>query len=414
MKDKYSVVLACGGLGTRLKNITKNKPKPIFPILGKSTLERCIEQLCTYNLDKIYITIGYERSLFEDYIDKLNTKYNIKIELFAEEKPMGECGALWHLKKILSENFIFINGDLIFSMDFTKLFSFHERLQSCLTLVTHTCEHPEDSDLVWAPNGVLVENIFLKNMQNNMSNKYAYLGNAGIFVVNKKILNKLEAPKNYESKSFFHYIVNNLFKEKQNIYSYNTTEYIKDMGTPKRLKIVEKDIINKKLFKKNYKNKQKVLFLDRDNTLIKCNMGDYVINVEGVEFINKNIIKLSFLSENYDFVCLVTNQPIISMGKLSIDNLEIINSMIINYCLTKNLKIDVVTFCPHHPHTGFDGEISILKKDCFCRKPNPGLFYEQKFLRNIDLECSLMVGDSFVDKLAAKNAGCKFKYVKDL
>ena len=45
---------------------------------------------------------------------------------------------------------------------------------------------------------------------------------------------------------------------------------------------------------------------------------------------------------------------------------------------------------------------------------NPGLFFEQAFLRNIDLSNSLMIGDSTVDKLAAENAGCKYKHVNDL
>ena len=42
--NKYDVVLACGGFGTRLKEITKDIPKPLFLVNGKSTLERCIEQ----------------------------------------------------------------------------------------------------------------------------------------------------------------------------------------------------------------------------------------------------------------------------------------------------------------------------------------------------------------------------------
>ena len=77
-------------------------------------------------------------------------------------------------------------------------------------------------------------------------------------------------------------------------------------------------------------------------------------------------------------------------------------------------EIDIVTFCPHHPHKGYEGELEILKYDCFCRKPNPGLFFEQAFLRNINLKESLMIGDSDNDFFAAKNAGCRFLSVKDL
>ena len=55
--DKYDVVLACGGLGTRLKEITKDTPKPLFLVNGKSTLERCIEQLEDYKFKRVIITI---------------------------------------------------------------------------------------------------------------------------------------------------------------------------------------------------------------------------------------------------------------------------------------------------------------------------------------------------------------------
>ena len=102
------------------------------------------------------------------------------------------------------------------------------------------------------------------------------------------------------------------------------------------------------------------------------------------------------------------------MGKLSLKELDHINSIVIKFCLSKGLKIDVVTFCPHHPHKGFKDELEILKHDCFCRKPNPGLLIEQAFLRNINLQESLMIGDSDNDFFAAKNAGCNFLNINQL
>ena len=74
----------------------------------------------------------------------------------------------------------------------------------------------------------------------------------------------------------------------------------------------------------------------------------------------------------------------------------------------------IFTFCPHHPHKGFDGELEILKTTCFRRKPNPGMILEQAFYRNINLKDSLMIGDSENDFLAAKNAGCNYLEVNDL
>ena len=123
--------------------------------------------------------------MFENFIQKLNQKYNVNIEIFLEKKPLGECGALWQVQENLYENFIFINGDLIFSIDFDRLISFHKRLSSNLTLVTHTSDHPKDSDLVSASNGSLVDEIYLKKKSKNIETN-AYLGNSGIFIINKK------------------------------------------------------------------------------------------------------------------------------------------------------------------------------------------------------------------------------------
>ena len=414
MKEKrYEAVVACGGLGTRLKNITGTIPKPLFPINGKSTIERCIEEIKNNSISSVLITLGYKNESFLKFIKKLEKKFSINIDIFVEKTPLGECGALWLIKENLNNDFFFINGDLIFSIDFNRLICFHKRLASNLTLVTHTSDHPNDSDLISAPNGTLIEDIFIKDSSKNID-RYGYLGNSGICLINKSLLEAIKPPKINQSNSIFHHIVKNAFHLNKNIFSYNTTEYIKDMGTPERFNLVKEDLVLNKVNLKNYNKKQKALFLDRDNTLIRCDIGKYILNEKQIEFIDENINRISVIAKEFDLVCLVTNQPVISMGKLTIYQLEKINSNIVKYCLTKGLKIDVITFCPHHPHKGFKDEVKILKKDCFCRKPNPGLILEQAFLRNVNLKDSLMIGDSDNDSQAAEKSGCNFKYVDSL
>tara|TARA_Y100000589_G_C27183265_1_gene641661 strand:+ start:621 stop:1865 length:1245 start_codon:yes stop_codon:yes gene_type:complete len=405
-------VITLGGKGSRFKNISGEIPKPLFPILDKSTLYRCCEELVKNKIKNIIFNLGFKNDIFLNYAEELKETLSFNLKVYVENQPLGECGALWEIEDLLFENFVFINGDLIFSLEFSKLFFFHKRLNSMLTLVTHTSDHPEDSDLVSCPNGCLIEDIFFKTDKNKLKN--AYLGNSGISVINKKILRIIQKPTNSSSNSIFSFLVKKMYEKSMNIYSYNTTEYIKDMGTAKRFTKVENDLKQNIIVSKNYKNKQKALFLDRDNTILSCEIGKYIVKDSRLEFLDENIEKLAILSKDFDIVCLITNQPQIAMGALTLKELDYINCVLINYCLKKGLKIDVVTFCPHHPHRGFDKEISILKKDCFCRKPNPGLFFEQAFLRNINLENSLMVGDSITDLVASKNAGCQFKYVGNL
>ena len=102
------------------------------------------------------------------------------------------------------------------------------------------------------------------------------------------------------------------------------------------------------------------------------------------------------------------------MGLISYEVLDQIHSVLIKHCLKLDLRIDLITFCPHHPHGGFFNEIKILKQDCFCRKPQPGMILEQQFQRNIDLKKSLFIGDSITDKNAADNAGVPFINIKNI
>ena len=298
-------------------------------------------------------------------------------------------------------------------MDFKRFINYHKRLDSYLTLVTHTSEHPEDSDLVSVPKGSQIEGLLFKERTGD-ENQNFYLGNAAIAILKRKLIDELPKPNNRSKPTLFNFVVKKSFEQNIRIFSYNTSEYIKDMGTPKRISKVLEDINSNKVKNKNYIFKQRALFLDRDNTLIVCKKDEYIKTNSNLTFLDDAILKIAEISKKYNLVCIVTNQPQISMGILNEKELEKINYKVINYCLQKGLKIDDVTFSPHHPHGGFDGEKYSLKYDSFCRKPYPGMLLKQAFIRNIDLKNSLFIGDSIVDEEAAKNAGCAFINVKNL
>lgn len=290
-KNDICAVIPIGGKGTRLRELTIDIPKPLFPINGESTLLRACKQLCNFGIKKIYITISYNHKQCIKHIEEIQKILSLEISTFVENEPLGECGSLWKIKEKLSKTIIFINGDLIFSVDFNKFFGFHQRINSDLTLATHTSSHPEDSDLVSAPNGIQIKSIYLKSDPNHSCIK-AYLGNAGIGLIERILLDEIPQPENIKSSSLFHHLVKKAFDKNIRVFSYNTSEYIKDMGTPNRFRQIESDLKNNLVSVKNYKNKQKALFLDRDNTLIKCNEGQYILNENELTF--KFLISIPF------------------------------------------------------------------------------------------------------------------------
>ena len=151
----------------------------------------------------------------------------------------------------------------------------------------------------------------------------------------------------------------------------------------------------------NTANKPSV-FLDRDGVIVRTrviankpfavdNVNDFII-LPGVKKAIEELKKLDFL------VIVVTNQPDISRGLIK---KETINKM--HEILMSQLDLDDIKLCPH------------LSEDrCNCRKPNPGLLLEEAYMRNINLEESLFIGDSPNDRFAAEKVGCKFKYVDSL
>ena len=414
MNNFNQAVVTLGGKGTRLSEITNGIPKPLWPILGLSTLERCIKNLVKYKFLNFIFLVGFKEDLFIKEIERLSKKYMFKYHIHKENSPKGEAGALIDIINRLDEKFLFINGDIIFNIDLKRLIKFDYFKKSELTFVTHTSSHPEDSDCIIESPSLNISEYKFKNKK--VKKKGFFLGNAGLSLVSRKIIECIskKIKSNKEELSFFKDFIILSHLNKFKVFSYNTSEYICDMGTPKRLKKVEFDIRSGIVEKLSYANKQSALFIDKDNTLIRCQKNEYILNFNQISFYKERLKKFAKISKNFDLVIIVSNQPQISMGLVKWQKVINMNGEIIKECISNNLIISSFYICPHHPHKGFAGENKFLKINCFCRKPNPGLFLEAAYSRNINLSKSLMIGDSDIDKEAAINASVPFKWVQSL
>tara|TARA_Y100001968_G_scaffold100812_1_gene90732 strand:+ start:4672 stop:5919 length:1248 start_codon:yes stop_codon:yes gene_type:complete len=404
-------IISAGGRGTRLEELTKSIPKPLFPIDNISCIERTLRLVSNFEIKNVYILTCYKQQLFKSLLQKLEIELGINITIIPESKPLGECGGLWNIKDFLEGDLLFINADLIWDVDLQRFFTFHIENKSDVTLFTHKCSHPNDSDLIGEFPNKQINNFSLKpHKKNNIS--HMFLGNSGIAILNSKILKNLPRPE--EPSSFCNYFLSNSKKYNIRIFSYNSTEFVRDIGTPKRFIEVEKLLIKNLIYNRSYVNQQTCLFIDRDKTLINCPDNEYITSINQVNIIESNVIKLAKLSNNYSMTIIITNQPQIAMGIVTWNDVISINSFIINKCQELGLKIDSFNLCPHHNHRGFNGEIVDLKYDCFCRKPKPGLFFQESYFRNIKLSDSLMVGDSHLDEISSKRAGCNFLNINDI
>ena len=139
----------------------------------------------------------------------------------------------------------------------------------------------------------------------------------------------------------------------------------------------------------------KTVFLDRDG-VINFDSSDYVKNVDEVRFIPKSLEAIARLTKAGFQIFMITNQAGIGRGLFTLEDLSCIHTFITKSVEEAGGEMEGIFFCPHAPDDG-----------CDCRKPNAGLFEQAKEIYDIDMNTSIMIGDSAKDMRAATSAGCK-------
>ena len=392
------VVIMAGGRGTRISELFPDIPKPMIPVCGVPVLEREILSLKEQGFTDIILTVGYKAEKIINHFED-GQRYGVHIEYFIEKEPLGNAGALFQMKDKLVEDFLLLNADAMFNVDFNRFVAFHKRHGGLVSLFTHPNNHPYDSGLIVANEKKQVMQWLSK--EDNRPEYYENRVNAGLHIINPEILNK----EKLSGKIDLDRQVLKPLCGTGKMYCYDSPEYVKDMGTPNRYHAVCSDFINGIVEGKNLKKKQKAIFLDRDGTINKY-VG-FLREVEQFELLDGVSEAIKKINQSGYLAVVVTNQPVIARGEVTYDKLQEIHNKMETLLGKDGAYLDGIYFCPHHPDSGFEGEIKELKIDCNCRKPKPGMLIKAAEDLNIDLSMSWMIGDGKSDILAGKNAGCK-------
>ena len=364
-------VIMAGGKGTRISSMFSDIPKPMIRIEGKPILEYEIECLRDQGFTDLIITVSYLSSIIMDYFGN-GSRFGVSIQYFNEKTPLGNGGALFKLRDDLTKDFLLLNADTIFDVDFNRFVNFHRANGGLVTLLTHPNSHPYDSGVLIADENGAVERWLTK--ESTRPQWYRNRVNAGLHVINPQALDMTGIDPTIVGTEIDGRVIK-VDLDRQilkplcgtgKMFCYDSPEYVKDMGIPERYKTVCRDLATGRVATKNLKHKQKAVFLDRDGT------------------INKYV---GFLKD--------------------IDEFELLPSVMETFLGAEGAYLDAIYYCPHHPNKGYEGEISELKIDCDCRKPKSGMFLRAAEEFNIDLSQSWMIGDGENDMKAGKAAGCR-------
>ena len=403
------VVIMAGGRGTRISELFPDIPKPLIPIDGIPVLEREVCSLASQGFRDIILTVSYLHEKIEEHFGD-GSKWGVKIEYFVENTPLGNAGALFKLD--LKEDFLLLNADAMFDVDFNRFVDFHKQHGGLVTLFTHPNSHPYDSGLLIADKNGAVEQWLAK--EDSRPEYYRNRVNAGLHVINPSVLglSGIDADKigtvGKNGKPIKVDLDRQLLKPLAGtgkMFCYDSPEYVKDMGTPERYYAVCEDYKAGRVSGKNLQNKQKAVFLDRDGTINKY-VG-FLRNIDEFELLDGAADAIKKINASGYLAIVVTNQPVIARGEVSFEELERIHNKMETLLGKEGAYLDAIYFCPHHPHKGYEGERPELKFDCDCRKPKPGMLLKAAQDFNIDLAQSWMIGDGENDIRAGQNAGCQ-------
>ena len=406
-------VIMAGGKGTRLFSVTRDIPKPMVQIDGKPLLEHQIENLRDCGVTDIILVTGYLGDVIKNYFGNghgnspsTGKPFGVDIGYYSEETPLGTAGALGKIKYRSQEEFILLFGDLYTCIDYRRFIGFHKAKNADATLFVHPNSHPYDSDIVITDSDGRVIDWSYKNTERK--DNYKNLVNAGIYILDRRIAEYVSEIQlgGKEKVDLERDVITKLIKSRNyRIYGYQSSEYVKDLGTPERLEAVTKDYFSGICEKKNLSNKQKCIFLDRDGTVNKY-VG-FLRKAEQMELTQTAAKAIREINCSEYLTVIVTNQPVIARGECSLEELERIHNKMYTLLGNEGAYVDGLYFCPHHPDSGFEGEVKELKFDCDCRKPKTGLLKRAAEEMNIDLSRSWFVGDTYQDVQTGVNAGMK-------
>ena len=413
------VVIMAGGRGTRISSVVSDIPKPMIKIEEKPVLEHELECLRDQGFTDIIITVSHLGNIIIDYfgdgsgISPVTRKpFGVHIEYYFEKEPLGNAGALFKIKDKLTSDFLLLNADAVFDVDFNRFVDFHQEHGGMVTLFTHPNSHPYDSGLIIADKNGAVEKWLAK--EDERPQYYRNRVNAGLHVISPKVLELADIDADSIGKLSANGKPVKVDLDRQllkplagtgKMFCYDSPEYVKDMGTPERYYSVCADYKEGRVSGKNLKNKQKAVFLDRDGTINKY-VG-FLRDIDDFELIGGVAEAVRKINESGYLAIVVTNQPVIARGEVSFEELEEIHNKMETLLGKEGAYLDAIYYCPHHPHKGYEGERPELKIDCTCRKPKPGMLLKAAEDFNIDLSQSWMVGDGENDIKAGYNTGCR-------
>lgn len=178
-----TAIILAGGLGTRLRPLTDNTPKPMLPIKGKPILQHGIENLKKFGVKKVIISIGYKAEQVKNYFGD-GRKWDLEISYADESLPLGTGGAVKKAAFGLKEPFFLAWGDNLMDIDWQAMMEQYSVNKSRVMMSLTPREDVENFGVAKLEGSKILYFVEKPKREEAPSN----LINAGAFIIDPKAL----------------------------------------------------------------------------------------------------------------------------------------------------------------------------------------------------------------------------------
>ena len=211
-------IIMAGGVGSRLRPLTNNQPKPMVPIIDRPILYYIVNLLKANGITEIAMTLNYMPQKIINYF-KDGSKFGVTIEYFIENEPLGTAGSIKNAEEFIDGTFVVISGDAFTNVSIKEAIDFHKRNNGIMTIVAKEVEDPNGFGVLKTDEkGRVTE--FVEKPEMASGN----LINTGIYVCDKKVLD-------YIPDGFYDFGRELLPSLIGGLYAISTDKYWSDIGT---------------------------------------------------------------------------------------------------------------------------------------------------------------------------------------
>jgi len=211
------VVIMAGGLGSRLRDLTKDTPKPMLKVGARPLLETLILSFAEQGFRRFSLAVNYKAEVIENHFGD-GASFGVEVEYLREQQRLGTAGALSLLAAPPQEPFVVTNGDLLMKEDFGRMVDDHIAADACITVGARRYE-------MQVPFGVITEEA---GRVSGIQEKpvHAYQVSAGIYVLSPRALKLVPSAAYFDMPSLLHAAI----AEREHVRTHMIEGYWLDVG----------------------------------------------------------------------------------------------------------------------------------------------------------------------------------------